>query len=136
MKLNSHKTKILLLVVAVILIISFLAIIFYSALQPATIEVEYWLTGRSEWENFDYATVNFRARLLLQGCDSVVLNAANFTLNEIYHPMNTFDYPFNVYRGENSGVILSFDVPADTNTYTLAYQGISNCTFVFTKVSD
>jgi hypothetical protein len=133
---NSHKTKILLLIVTVALIISFSAKVIFFSLQPATLKVEYWLTSRNEWENFEYATVNFRTRLLLQGCDSIMLNAANFTLNDIYHPMNTgFNYPFTVYRGEDSSVILSFDIPADTSTYTLAYHGISNCTFVFSEIS-
>jgi len=127
--LNSHKTKILLLVVTVVLIISVSAIIVFSALQPVTIKVEYWLTSRTD------TTIQFKANLLLQGCDNIMLNVANFTLNDIYHPVNTFNYPLKLNRNEIQGVILAFSVPAETNTYTLAYHGIRNCTFIFNEIS-
>ncbi len=127
--MNSHKTKILLLVVTVVLIISVSAIIVFSALQPVTIKVEYWLTSRTD------TTIQFKANLLLQGCDNIMLNVANFTLNDIYHPVNTFNYPLKLNRNEIQGVILAFSVPAETNTYTLAYHGIRNCTFIFNEIS-
>ena len=127
--MNSRKTKILLLVVTVALIISVSAIIVFSALQPVTIKVEYWLTSRTD------TTVNFRANLLLQGCDSIMLNVANFTLNDIYSPVNTFNYPLKLNRNEIQGVILAFSVPAETDTYILSYHGISNCTFIFNEIS-
>ena len=127
--MNSRKTKILLLVVTVALIISVSAIIVFSALQPVTIKVEYWLTSRTD------TTIHFRAKLLLQGCDSIMLNVANFTLNDIYPPVNTQNYPLKLNRNEIQGVILAFSVPAETDTYILSYHGISNCTFIFNEIS-
>jgi hypothetical protein len=115
--------------VTVVLIISVSAIIVFSALQPVTIKVEYWLTSRTD------TTIQFKANLLLQGCDNIMLNVANFTLNDIYHPVNTFNYPLKLNRNEIQGVILAFSVPAETNTYTLAYHGIRNCTFIFNEIS-
>jgi hypothetical protein len=64
-----------------------------------------------------------------------MLNVANFTLNDIYPPVNTQNYPLKLNRNEIQGVILAFNIPAEMDTYTLAYHGISNYTFNFNEIS-
>ena len=130
--LKSHKTRISLIIVVTALVALFSAAIIFLALQPPSVKVEYWLTRRIE--NEESVLVSFQARLMLQGSDNIILNAANFTLNNIYHTINTGYYPFTLNRDEVSDIILVFEIPIDTVTYALSYQGTSNSTFSFSQV--